>query len=662
MKKIWLYIFFGMILFGACNSGNSIHIYDLRCEHLVDPLGIDSETPRFSWKISDPAADRKQRQTAYRILVASSSDKLKPGKADVWDSQVVTSGDSHLIPYGGTKLKSGTGYYWKVVVYGNENKASAWSATARFSMGLPDRSDWKGVWIKHPDASPERHIWFRRKMNISDHIESAYVHVASIGYHELYINGRKVDERTLAPALARLDKRVLYVTYDIAPLLAKGDNIIALWYAPGWSRYNFFAPSVEQAFLLQLNGKTKKGESFTLHSDNSWKCAESYSSNSGGFQILDMGGEIVDGRRYSDKWNTLAFDDSDWLSPVQVVPLKQGGEPVLSAQMTDITRIIETVSAKRFIDTVPGIWKVDMGKNFTGFVEASFSGLREGDTIVIKTADRDDVLDEYGQKSIYIARGEDGETFCNRFNFSAGRYIHFIGLNKPPELSAVKGHAISSAAKRTGYFECSDSLRPAALKHLEDDMTGAHPYFDIGSTSRYPYFKTLFAYPQFHEIISTILSRTDSPGYGYLLSQGETTWPEVWEANERTHFHTSYTGISAWFIKGLAGIEPDIAGPGYRTFNIRPNVVEKLSYAKAALESPYGTIESGWRKENGRVIYDITIPAGSKANIYLPATASQIREDEQPLENVQGITVIDEHNGGVLFLAEAGKYTLIVAD
>jgi hypothetical protein len=76
-----------------------------------------------------------------------------------------------------------------------------------------------------------------------------------------------------------------------------------------------------------------------------------------------------------------------------------------------------------------------------------------------------------------------------------------------------------------------------------------------------------------------------------------------------------------------------------------------LSPIKAALESPYGTIESGWRKENGRVIYDISIPAGSKANIYLPATASQ-----------KGITVIDEHGGGILFRAEAGKYTLIVAD
>jgi alpha-L-rhamnosidase len=169
----------------------------------------------------------------------------------------------------------------------------------------------------------------------------------------------------------------------------------------------------------------------------------------------------------------------------------------------------------------------------------------------------------------------------------------------------------------------------------------------------------LFAHPQFHEIICSILSKTDCPGYGYFIARGETALPEVWEIDYRHSalIHTSYAGISSWFIKCLAGIEPDVADPGYRTFNIRPNVVKKLPYAKATLESPYGLIESGWRKENGKVIYDIVIPAGSKANISLPAAASQITEGNQPLEKTEGIRIINEQNDAVLFQAEAGKYT-----
>jgi alpha-L-rhamnosidase len=165
-------------------------------------------------------------------------------------------------------------------------------------------------------------------------------------------------------------------------------------------------------------------------------------------------------------------------------------------------------------------------------------------------------------------------------------------------------------------------------------MTGKHPYFNIGSFSRYQYFHVLFAHRQFHEIICEILSQTTCPSYGYFIARGETALPEVWEIDHphSALIHTSYAGISAWFIKGLAGIEPDIADPGYRTFHIRPNVVEKLSYAGAELESPYGTIKSGWRKENGKVIFDITVPVGTKANICLPNEES--------------------------FQAEAGKYTL----
>ncbi|KAA6325417.1 hypothetical protein EZS27_025363, partial [termite gut metagenome] len=76
----------------------------------------------------------------------------------------------------------------------------------------------------------------RKALTLDNEASTAFVHIASIGYHELYINGKKADERVLAPAISRIDKRSLYVTYDIASLLKKGNNMIAFWYAPGWSR------------------------------------------------------------------------------------------------------------------------------------------------------------------------------------------------------------------------------------------------------------------------------------------------------------------------------------------------------------------------------------------------------------------------------------------
>jgi alpha-L-rhamnosidase len=76
----------------------NINVYDLRCEYLTNPIGIDTETPRFSWKIADLSYTCRQHQTAYHILVVTSSAKLKAGKADVWDNGTVQSGELVTVP------------------------------------------------------------------------------------------------------------------------------------------------------------------------------------------------------------------------------------------------------------------------------------------------------------------------------------------------------------------------------------------------------------------------------------------------------------------------------------------------------------------------------------------------------------------------------------
>src|SRR6266404_3901554 len=60
-------------------SSKPVH---LKCDSLVNPLGIDSKEPRLSWQLRD---DRYgARQTAYEIQVASSPALLDGEKPDVW--------------------------------------------------------------------------------------------------------------------------------------------------------------------------------------------------------------------------------------------------------------------------------------------------------------------------------------------------------------------------------------------------------------------------------------------------------------------------------------------------------------------------------------------------------------------------------------------------
>src|SRR2546426_11501851 len=61
----------------------------LRVEYLDKPMGLDVEKPRFSWYVNDTR--RGAKQTAYRILVASSLDGLKSPKPDIWDSGTIAT-------------------------------------------------------------------------------------------------------------------------------------------------------------------------------------------------------------------------------------------------------------------------------------------------------------------------------------------------------------------------------------------------------------------------------------------------------------------------------------------------------------------------------------------------------------------------------------------
>ncbi len=123
----------------------SLAVENLRCEYLVDPVGLDVKQPRLSWTLRSPR--RGDRQTAYRILVASASDKPARAEADLWDSGRMASDQSLHVPYGGRPLGSRMRAWWKVHAWDQAGRVSAWSAPASWTMGLLEPSDWQAKWI-----------------------------------------------------------------------------------------------------------------------------------------------------------------------------------------------------------------------------------------------------------------------------------------------------------------------------------------------------------------------------------------------------------------------------------------------------------------------------------------------------------------------------------
>ena len=157
LMKSFLRLFLFLVPFltaqtGSCRAESpvtdALFAANLRCEYLVNPLGIDVAKPRLSWIIT--SSQRGEMQTAYQVLVASSKELLDKDQGDLWDSGKVASDQSTFIEYGGSALTSREACWWKVRAWDIKGNPAAWSPAASWEMGLLKPDDWQAKWIEAP--------------------------------------------------------------------------------------------------------------------------------------------------------------------------------------------------------------------------------------------------------------------------------------------------------------------------------------------------------------------------------------------------------------------------------------------------------------------------------------------------------------------------------
>ena len=463
MNRMKRLLCLGLICYFCCLSmivyGNEktspFYLAELKCENLIDPLGIDNVTPHFSWKLKGDGW--KGGQTYYEIQVASDSILLVQDKADLWNTRKLKSKTSVMVPYRGKTLTSRSLCYWRVRVWDAKKQASSWSPVARFGVGILDQSQMKGEYI---GASVEGGKIcapiLRKKVKLTQR-ETSFLHVNTLGYHEIYVNGKKVGEDVLTPAVSHLSKRSLIVTYDITPYLREGENDLLIWLGQGWYKTTTFGaayegPLVKAELDVLRNGKWE----VVTKTDGSWYGRESGYSDTGTWRALQFGGERVDGRILLRDLSTQALDKMKWTPVVKVnVP-----DHITSPQMCEINKIHQILQAVSVKKLGEGLWLVDMGKVQTGWFEMQMPILPAGHEVIMEYSDnltKDGESDKQGESDIYISGGKQGEYFRNKFNHHAFRYVRVSNLPQKPEIGAMKSLQIYGDYKQTATFECSDA-------------------------------------------------------------------------------------------------------------------------------------------------------------------------------------------------------------
>lgn len=423
-----------------------VTVTGLECEWTANPLGIECERPRLSWRLESEREGA--RQVAWQVLVATSKELLKPSVADLWDSGKVNCGSAMPftnVVYAGARLSSCQCCHWTVRVWDENGLLTEFAAPQRWEMGLLTPKDWAAEWIGYPAGRSGKVLFFQHEFELRMPPVSARAYVAGIGYHELRLNGEKVGHSVLEPGWTEYSKRILYITHDLGECLMEGKNTVEVIVGPGWLGMPMLKIQIEAVYA---DGTKDVIYSRGGHSDapKLWQVSDGPIVKS---SIYD--GEIYDARIEIDKWDTA----------VPVCP--PTGR--LVSQVNEAIEIVETLNPSGVGEPRPGVFVFDVGRNLAGWVLLRVQVAR-GTMLTLRFAENlnsDGTVDRGTLRSaaatdVYIAAGTGVEEWEPRFTYHGFRYVQLEGLPGVPDSDTLQVRVVRSAVERRGHFRCSHEL------------------------------------------------------------------------------------------------------------------------------------------------------------------------------------------------------------
>jgi hypothetical protein len=405
-------------------------------------------------------------QSAYEIQVAGSAKQL--AAAPLWDSGIVHAGTASGISYAGPALLPQHLYAWRVRVWDEHDRASAWSRIAHWTQAPEWRPTWIAASTENSATDTQPLPIFRKSLALNSPVKRALLYASGLGQDEVRLNGRKVGEDELTPGWSDYRKTVYYDTYDVTSMMRSGQNAIGVLLGNGMyrvlhteGRYTKFVGSYgAPKCALLLHVEFVDGKSFDVPTDESWKTTPGPVTFSSTY-----GGEDFDARREPEGWDRPGFDDAAWHS-VKVVD-SPGGK-MLPDQASPI-RVMHVYPTVKQTHPNSQVTVYDLGQNFAGWPEITAVGPAGAQVKLIpgELLNKDGTVSQRSsggpQWFTYTLRGTGTESWHPRFSYYGFRYVQ-VETSAPSHLSgavrilSLRGDAVHSSAAAIGNFASSDDL------------------------------------------------------------------------------------------------------------------------------------------------------------------------------------------------------------
>ncbi|MCM1122615.1 MAG: glycoside hydrolase family 78 protein [Eubacterium sp.] len=424
-----------------------MQIYDMKVNHLTNPLGFRMPRTVFSWKVKEAAG---KKQESARLVVAADEGL----KEVLFDSGFDAAADS-LAWQIRLELKPRTRYYWTVTVRSDAGEESTgevqWFETAKMQEA------WEGKWITC-DSGEKRHPYFEKEIAVTKPVKRARLYISGLGLYEAYYRipegdscrEERIGEEYLTPYSNDYNEWVQYQTYDVTKLVQASGKLSVLL-GNGWYKARFGFSAFEDVgfygnewkLIAELRIEYEDGSEEVIGTDESWLVRRS------GITFSNL---------YDGEWRDDTLPDLEICAAAACEPPKG----VLTERMSLPVTVHETFDPVELIHTLAGELVFDMGQEFTGLFALRVHE-PAGTKIHIQTGEilqggnfYNENLRTAKSEYFYISDGSE-QTITPHFTFYGYRYVKIEGI---PELKKedCKGLALYSNFGETGFMKTGNDL------------------------------------------------------------------------------------------------------------------------------------------------------------------------------------------------------------